>query len=204
MRPNLIFIMVDDLGYADLGCYGGRQAPFGPVSHLDGGDVETYKRMIHQMDKGLGWLVDALRRSGQLENTLIVFTSDTGAERFSDNRPLVGGGQPDPAHPTDGVSLESILRDPSRTFERPLYWRMNHRSQRALRPGDWKYLKVDDHEYLFKVANDARERDKLSGRQPERLEGVPADCLAWQTAVPAISEDAGVSLGQSYRDMSKC
>ncbi len=59
--------------------------------HLDGGNVDSYRRMIHHMDEGIGALVDTLRRERLLENTLIVFTSDNGGERFSDNWPLVGG-----------------------------------------------------------------------------------------------------------------
>jgi arylsulfatase A-like enzyme len=59
--------------------------------HLHGGNIHTYRRMIHHMDEGIGWLVGALRNAGVLDNTLIVFTSDNGGERFSDNWPLVGG-----------------------------------------------------------------------------------------------------------------
>ena len=137
--------------------------------HLDGGNIHTYHRMIAQMDEGIGWLVDALRSEGLLDKTLIVFTSDNGGERFSDNWPLVGGkmdlteggirvpwiahwpavipagsistqhcmtmdwsatllalggGRAHPDYPLDGVSLEGVLRQPSKTFERPLYWRL--------------------------------------------------------------------------------
>ncbi len=63
----------------------------GSLFHLAGGNIQAYRRMIHHMDEGIGQLLDALRRLGRLDNTLVVFTSDNGGERFSDNWPLVGG-----------------------------------------------------------------------------------------------------------------
>lgn len=214
--------------------------------HLHGGDIHTYRRMIHHMDEGIGKLMAALRIHGLEENTLIVFTSDNGGERFSDSWPLVGGkmdlteggirvpwiahwpaaipagtvstqhcmtmdwsatlldaggGQADPDWPLDGVSLLEVLRDPAQRFERPLYWRMNHRGQRALREGDWKYLQVDGHEYLFNIAKDERERANLAAREPERLERMRAQWLAWNESVPPIPADATVSLGYGAKDM---
>ncbi|MDP3810929.1 MAG: sulfatase-like hydrolase/transferase, partial [Hydrogenophaga sp.] len=59
--------------------------------HLHGGDVQSYRRMIHHMDEGIGRLMAALREHGLEDNTLVVFTSDNGGERFSDSWPLVGG-----------------------------------------------------------------------------------------------------------------
>ena len=214
--------------------------------HLHGGDIHTYRRMIHHMDEGIGALMTALREEGLEENTLIVFTSDNGGERFSDSWPLVGGkmdlteggirvpwiahwpaaiqagtvstqhcmtmdwsatlldaggGQADPDWPLDGVSLLNVLRDPAQRFERPLYWRMNHRGQRALREGDWKYLQVDGHEYLFNIGKDERERANLATREPQRLERLRAQWLQWNESVPPIPADATVSLGYSAKDM---
>jgi len=63
----------------------------GSLFHLAGGNVDTYRRMIHHMDEGIGQVLEALRAAGRLDDTLVVFTSDNGGERFSDNWPLVGG-----------------------------------------------------------------------------------------------------------------
>jgi len=61
------------------------------IAHLDGGSVQTYLTMIRQMDEGIGRVLAALDDTGTAENTFVVFTSDNGGERFSDNWPLVGG-----------------------------------------------------------------------------------------------------------------
>ena len=214
--------------------------------HLDGGNIHTYRRMIHHMDEGIGWVVQALREAGQLDNTLIVFTSDNGGERFSDNWPLVGGkmdlteggirvpwiahwpaviapgtvsaqhcmtmdwsatlldvagAQAAPQYPLDGVSLRDVLQDPNYRFERPLFWRMNHRQQRAMRQGSWKYLRVDGHDYLFDLTQDARERANLAKRDPERLARMRQDWEDWNATMPPIPDDATISLGYSYADM---
>jgi len=58
--------------------------------HTDGGSLATYHRMIHHMDEGIGWVLEALERRGMSDNTLVVFTSDNGGERFSNNWPFVG------------------------------------------------------------------------------------------------------------------
>jgi len=58
--------------------------------HIDGGSVPTYQRMIHHMDEGIGQILAALDRKGLREDTLVVFTSDNGGERFSNNWPFTG------------------------------------------------------------------------------------------------------------------
>jgi arylsulfatase A-like enzyme len=78
---------------------------------------------------------------------------------------------------------------------------MNHRGQRALRDGDWKYLQVDGHEYLFNLPADERERANLAQREPERLQAMRAAWQAWEASVPPIPVDATVSLGYSVKDM---
>lgn len=62
----------------------------GALRHTDGGSVGTYQRMVHHMDEGIGWVLDALERKDVADNTLVVFTSDNGGERYSNNWPLVG------------------------------------------------------------------------------------------------------------------
>ncbi len=216
------------------------------IFHLHGGNIHIYRRMIHHMDEGIGQLVHALRAHSLLDNTLIVFTSDNGGERFSDNWPLVGGKMDlteggirvpwianwpvviapggvsaqhcmtmdwsatllelagvtaDPAYPLDGVSLRAVLVDPTHQFQRALYWRMNHRGQRAMRIGDWKYLRVDGNDYLFNLPADERERANHAAREPERLQVMINAWQAWNADMPAIPGDASISVGYSARDM---
>ncbi len=61
------------------------------LAHVDGGSIHIYQQMIREMDEGIGRVLQALDDGGLGDDTLVVFTSDNGGERFSDNWPLVGG-----------------------------------------------------------------------------------------------------------------
>ena len=60
------------------------------IYHFDGGSLATYLTMIRQMDEGIGRILKALKAAKADRDTLVVFTSDNGGERFSDTWPLVG------------------------------------------------------------------------------------------------------------------
>jgi arylsulfatase A-like enzyme len=113
----------------------------------------------------------------------------------------IAGARADADHPLDGVSLAEVLRDPAHRFERHLFWRMNHRQQRACRMGRWKYLRVDGHDYLFDLSCDERERAHLGGHQPDRLARMRQAWEDWAATMPPIPQDATVSLGYSVKDM---
>jgi arylsulfatase A-like enzyme len=216
----------------------------GSLSHRSGGSIHTYRRMIHHMDEGIGWLREALRSHDLAQDTLVIFTSDNGGERFSDNWPLVGGkldlteggirvpwiacwprrigrGQVSVQHcmtmdwtatmldaagalpgagALDGVSLLPVLLGAG-GFSRPMFWRMKHRGQRALRDGDWKYLRVDGHDYLFDIEADERERANQAVVQPGRLADMRAAWERWNESLPPIPPDAAVLPGYSAADM---
>jgi arylsulfatase A-like enzyme len=57
---------------------------------LDGGSQATYQRMIEAMDRQIGRVVKALAAHGLTDNTLVIFTSDNGGERFADTWPFTG------------------------------------------------------------------------------------------------------------------
>jgi arylsulfatase A-like enzyme len=217
------------------------------IEHADGGSIATYHRMIEQMDEGIGRLVQTLRDTGQLDDTLIVFTSDNGGERYSDNWPFIGqkmdlleggirvpliahwparirpgrttaqtalsmdwmatfldiaGVAPDARYPLDGISLRAVLEggDP---VERDLFWRMNFRQQAAVRSGAWKYLRIGEHDYLFDLAADLRERANVAARFPERRDALRRKYAAWEATMPPIPPDAYVSVVISEQQLPR-
>jgi hypothetical protein len=218
----------------------------GNLFHLHGGNIHTYRRMIHHMDEGIGALVEALRASGQarqhpgglhqrqrrraLLRQLAAGGRQDGPDRRRHpralDRALAGRHRPRrrerPALPDDGLVGHDARRRrrgrPPTTrwtasrccrccatpdqLPRPLYWRMNHRGQRAMRDGDWKYLRVDGHDYLFDIPTPTNASAPTSP---------PASPLGWPRCAPPgrpgtppcppIPPDATISLGYGAKDM---
>ncbi|MBE7620932.1 sulfatase-like hydrolase/transferase [Komagataeibacter sp. FXV2] len=62
----------------------------GGLADYDGGSLETYAAMVGAMDSQIGRVLDALEHHGMADNTIVVFTSDNGGERYADTYPFTG------------------------------------------------------------------------------------------------------------------
>ena len=60
------------------------------LSDRDGGSMKTYAQMVTRMDLQVGRVLKALEANRIAGNTIVVFTSDNGGERFSDTWPFTG------------------------------------------------------------------------------------------------------------------
>jgi arylsulfatase A-like enzyme len=207
----------------------------------DGGSMRTYAQMVTRMDMQVGRVLKALADGKMATNTIVVFTSDNGGERFSDTWPFTGkksdllegglripalvrwpghiragsttdqvgitmdwmptllaaaGTGPDPAFPLDGMNLLPQLTQGAAPVPRRLYWRYHFNSQRALRDGDLKYLRIAGNEFLFNVADDPLERANLKERQPDVFKRMVQAYEEWNaTMLPDRDDIRSTTLG---------
>ncbi len=93
--------------------------------------MEVYAAMISAMDRNVGKLVDQLRSTGQLDNTLVFFLQDNGA-----CAELLGRGNPE-APRADHPTLPPLAADYLQPDMRPRQTRDGHpvRSGRGVMPG---------------------------------------------------------------------
>jgi arylsulfatase A-like enzyme len=57
---------------------------------FDGGSQRSYAAMVMRLDEQVGRVLAELDRLGLTSNTMVVFTSDNGGERFADTWPFTG------------------------------------------------------------------------------------------------------------------
>jgi arylsulfatase A-like enzyme len=211
-----------------------RQPGSGGLVDFDGGSQKTYQKMIEEMDRQIGRVLQALDANGLTENTIIVFTSDNGGERFADTWPFTGkktellegglriptliswparipqgrtgeqvaismdwmptllaaaGAEPDPSYPPDGMNLLPILTNKVAPLSRKLFWRYKANAQRAVRDGDYKFLKILDNTFLFNVVDDPLERGNLKDRQKDVYHRLVREWYDWNASMlPEIKE----------------
>jgi arylsulfatase A-like enzyme len=60
----------------------------GPGPMVSGGSLQIYSTMMRRLDEGIGRVLRALERAQLHRDTLVIFTSDNGGERYSFNWPF--------------------------------------------------------------------------------------------------------------------
>ena len=78
----------------------------------------------------------------------------------------------------DGKDFSDAMFSGEKLDERPLFWR--YRNQWVVRQGDWKYLKINEEEYLFNLANDLGEQKNLLEQNREMVNHFKTLLTDWE------------------------
>lgn len=64
--------------------------PLSALFHYEGGSLETYQKMVKALDDGVQKILDALEEKKISEDTVVIFSSDNGGERYAFMWPFIG------------------------------------------------------------------------------------------------------------------
>ena len=111
------------------------------------------------------------------------------------------GTAPRADFPSDGMNLLDVISGNASIQPRQLYWRYKSSTQAAMRDGDWKYLKIAAHEYLFNLAADERERADLARKEAARMASMKDLWAKWNASMLPYPEGS-VAYGNIAADSS--
>lgn len=141
--------------------------------------MATYAAMIDRMDRNIGRVLEKLKDTGELDNTVIFFLSDNGAESNSMNISTVKGSKPweVTSYLTQGKPWANASNTPYRKYKTTPYEGGIHTPMIAYWPGKTKGQWVDHVGHIVDFTPTLLE---LAGSK------IP-DNLAGSSLVPAIT-----------------
>ena len=92
-----------------------------------------------------------------------------------------------PIRQLDGINLLPILQGKQPLQERTLFWRIITRPDRqmkAVRQGNWKYVRDGEIDLLFDLQADPRERHELGYQQQARVKEMQRLLDEWEKQFP--------------------